>query len=1415
MSTHDHAVFAIHDKLLNNIMFSVYSLNVRPVVNMKFNDVPINNCLYDCGSECSLIDLKTLSILKKHSKLPLKQVSLNIRANAANKSSMKISHCFELKCEFDEVAVSEYILVCDEIMDKCIIGIPLIRKLKMAYCPISNSVSRKSDTRYTMKSKNKITILPYKLAHVKVTIKNDFEENCTTNTVVAQIHPDNCPTIVTCNELVETDKLGISTICIFNSGHQSISLPKNHIMGAAEIIDPLKIRTIEEVLPNAIISSISTITTKIKQKVQKNRMASEADKEWIRENIKLDHLSKEDQEMFYAALFEFHYVFSRHKYDIGKVNKELYTHTIELTSDARNFARQWPTSWGQAPHIKEAIENWLMASIIYPLGQKDEGEMNSCIFAVPKKKDPQDKIDNTLSYRVCLDYRFLNSISRCPQFQMPSLPEAFDLISKNRPKHFLSIDVTSAFQSICLKDDENMRQLTSFTYSGTRYAFQRCPFGLHAIPAQFQRLMNTILQPLMKDNLCLPYLDDVLIMSRSKPDLVDTLKKCLKIFADVGLKISSRKFLCCVPSLKYLGFQISESGITISEDNVASIKYAQLPKTLYEIRAFMGLASFFRQLCNNFSKMSAALVALTRKSTKWRPGTKLPPLARQSFNDLKQFLISRPSIGWPNQDPKYKFHLFADASMHHIDYAEHNNNNKKLKEGSLGFVLCQDTDEGIMVPISFGSRNLRGAERSYSSFLLETAAAEFAIEQCSHFLSPPRHFVLYSDCRPLQQVTKKSEIRTLSRLQFLMSKYIFDIQYIKGSSMIADYGSRYGYHTATINGIKMYQSFLPEKELARFQKMDPVCKSLFNFVREKMLPTNPVLRNVVKRLGPLCIVTEKEILMIRSRVNGKFLFFCPGNLHAEVIASAHCMDHRGLKGTVDRIMQVFYIPSIYREVEEFLESCTTCARIAKGPTHPHAPLKSVLKPAEHIFEKIFCDLFGPLPVVRQFSFILVVVEAQSRFTRFIPITDKKPQTVCQALFDHYFSIFSVPSEIVSDFGQEFESLVSHKFYQLFNIKKQHTSSYRPSSDGAAESKMKLVTHFLKGAMLDLNSDDWPSMMGLLEMSVNSAVSRAHGYTPYFLLFNRHPHSGLLCGESPLRHFYGDDYPSILGNRIQKIREIARKNNLKYIDKYKEHYDKSVQPLDIQQDSLVWVYTPGHRKLDLLWDGPFLVLKKISTYNYLLQNIHTYKTKVISVHRIKKYTSNPLLSSSQLASHAAAAEKLSQKNLTDNKEYNDDLDQGQSDADKETSSKFFDDIVLLSDAAAAAAHRPISIKNEPSLDVAIKTERDSPGPTQLSDKAGGGQSFIQHSTSTPSHTTTDLVSPSSSFSHTESGTKSKSPFKRLGSKIFGGNTQPGFIPNPSDITEFIAAADSPRPVTRRIAQEKQIDIPPIWPLKKTT
>ena len=100
-----------------------------------------------------------------------------------------------------------------------------------------------------------------------------------------------------------------------------------------------------------------------------------------------------------------------------------------------------------------------------------------------------------------------------------------------------------------------------------------------------------------------------------------------------------------------------------------------------------------------------------------------------------------------------------------------------------------------------------------------------------------------------------------------------------------------------------------------------------------------------------------------------------------------------------------------------------------------------------------------------------------------------------------------------------------------------------------------------------------------------------------------------------------------------------------------------------------------------------------------------------------------------------------------------------------------------------------VKNEVDREIVVKKEPLSPNASQLSESSVG-----------------DCIPEQ----QTPTGTKVKSPLQRLGSKIFGGTTQPGFIPTSTEISDFIS--DSPR-LTRQRAQDKQIEVPPIWPLKR--
>ena len=1276
----------------------------------------------------------------------------------------------------------------------------LIRRLRMAFDPVTNIVTNQSSSRYTARSKTSTVLGPLSVNTIKIDLKNDFNELCPNKTLLLQLSPQDLPTVHSCAQLISTNSSGISTICVVNAGHLPLKLPKQFSFGGAEIIDESTLRPFDDLAKKVVISSLHTVDIKSTSHERSFPEASAADKEWIRENISLSHLSSDHQEIFYKVLFEYHFVFSRHKYDIGRSNT--YSHKIELLSKQRNWQQQFQTSWAHEDELRKTIKNWLMADIIFEL-KHDKGEQNTAIFCVPKKADNT----GVTSFRTCLDFRFLNSISKMPKFQLPSVQEALDVVAQNRPTLFCSIDITSAFFHIPLKDQQS-KEMTSFSFQGKRYCFSVAPFGLHALPMAFQRMMNNILAPLSPS--CLPYMDDILLMAKNMNEMATTLEKCLKLLATANLKVNPRKLSIAVSSLKYLGFLISSSGVSISQDCVDSISKCKVPSSLFQVRSWLGLTNFFRHLIPHYSQTAAPLTALTRKiGNNWRGGP-LPKLALRSFHALKNMLVSAPSIAFPNKDPQFTFHLFTDASEHEIDTPVNFNNNisnPNLKNGSLGFVLTQETSNNQLVPICFGSRNLHKSEKNYSAYLLELASAEYGISKCQHWLSPPRSFVLHTDNRPIvQSLSKKKEVRTLSRLQALMSRFSFTVQYTKGGPFNpADFNSRYGYCTTvdtTVSSIQCFQNWVPEDKLSELQKTDPVGGALFHYLRTNKLPTNPIISATVKRLAKWAIITNSEILMIKSKKSGTYLFYAPAVMHSDIIAAAHNLAHRKLYYTVARISQVFYIDSVVQQCQDFIEQCLVCQRLSKQKNLA-VPMQSTYSPVNQVLQQLCIDLYGKLNECQGYSYIAVFMDHFSRYCKFVPVVSKSPEVISQALFDHWVSQFAVPDTILTDMGIEFEGKVIKLLYSRLGIEKKHTSSYTAQTNGACESVMKSVSSFLRQCLLELNSEDWVSFLPSLTLTFNTHISKATGESAFYLLYNRHPNMGLLNAEQPLRHYYGSSYPDLLMNRINKSRALAKKCNMKEVSRYKAIYDSKIKPHNLTQNSLCWLWVPPRSKLDIAYQGPYVVLRKISKFSYLIQHIHTFQTKTVSAHRLKAYISNPLLSNKAAAAAAAAATSPAAAETEPS-----DLDQEKNKMHSPQEKILPDnnDIVVLSNQDAVHRHRPIPLKSEKNVTRSFKTEPVSPPSPHSSLEEQPDQS-----STTGSDLAQFQVSPSDDGGAVAS-TRSRSALHRMGSQIFGKKT--GFVPNLDDVSEFLSSPQPSR-VTRKAAKSKNIEVPPIWPLPPST
>ena len=125
------------------------------------------------------------------------------------------------------------------------------------------------------------------------------------------------------------------------------------------------------------------------------------------------------------------------------------------------------------------------------------------------------------------------------------------------------------------------------------------PFGLTAAPAIFQELMAKVLQGL--DRFTTAYLDDILIYSA-------TFENHLK---HIQLKLKKCSFM--KSETKYLGFVISENGVTPDSRKVEVIRSLPPPACVKEVRSFICMCSYYRRFIPQFSSIAEPIIALTRK----------------------------------------------------------------------------------------------------------------------------------------------------------------------------------------------------------------------------------------------------------------------------------------------------------------------------------------------------------------------------------------------------------------------------------------------------------------------------------------------------------------------------------------------------------------------------------------------------------------------------------------------------------------------------------------------------------------------------------------------------------------------------------------------------------------------------------
>ena len=188
----------------------------------------------------------------------------------------------------------------------------------------------------------------------------------------------------------------------------------------------------------------------------------------------------------------------------------------------------------------------------------------------------------------------------------------------------------------------NPQEATSFSIPGVgQYTYCRSPQGLNSSPAYLQRLLDHVLSGIARVYV---YIDDIVISVKTHDENLQKLSEVFSWFRKHNLKFKPSK--CSIGSARItnLRYDICKNDrIRQGHAKAEVIKNWPEPRTIKDIRAFIGLTSFFRRAIKNYSLMSAELNKLVRKNSGYVKGP-LPEKARASYLQLKQALVSKPCL---------------------------------------------------------------------------------------------------------------------------------------------------------------------------------------------------------------------------------------------------------------------------------------------------------------------------------------------------------------------------------------------------------------------------------------------------------------------------------------------------------------------------------------------------------------------------------------------------------------------------------------------------------------------------------------------------------------------------------------------------------------------------------------------------
>ena len=657
----------------------------------------------------------------------------------------------------------------------------------------------------------------------------------------------------------------------------------------------------------------------------------------------------------------------------------------------------------------------------------------------------------TGGFRLAIDYRPVNSVTRADAFPIPNIRDLLEGLHGSRV--FSTLDFSQFYYQLPLHPSDIEK--SAFYAAGDLYEFVRCPFGLKNAVSLCSRIMKQIFGDMKGVAI---YLDDLLIHAENKQKHDEILRSVLARIRSHNLSLNMKKCSFYRDKVTFLGHEVGDGKISPDPERVSSILHFPTPSTVRQLERFLGMTNYFRNYLHCYSDLAKILYDMVKAgSMKWTDE------ALRNFNSIKESL-SQAILVLPSPDEKLV--LSTDASQECIG-------------------ACLATSEGR--PVAFASKKLTEAETRWSTIDKEAYAIVWSIKKLRTLLLG-RKFIVRSDHQPLKYLFEARDVSAkVSRWRVGVAEFDFEVEYMKGSNnLVADSLSR----MYMIAVDEQCDIDMPLDQVRRAQELDEEIRTLSHAIRSGM------------RKRPSSVSRSYWSLRSKLRIQDGFLLYndkyvIPKSLREKLVAASH-YGHQGSELTVSKLSESYFWPGLRRDVKEFIRSCRICSLVR--PNYINAHLKPFLLDAP--LQLVATDYIGPLPSDHGYRYLLVIIDAFSRFPEAYPVRDMTVPTLITAFRD-YFARYGFPDAILSDRGTQFQSREFNEYLANFGVKKLATTAYRPSANGICERFNGTLQTKIKAllAQRQLTPREWTQVLPVALMAVRNDKHATTGFKPTELFFS--------------------------------------------------------------------------------------------------------------------------------------------------------------------------------------------------------------------------------------------------------------------------------------------------------------------------